>query len=242
MAYLSFISDKALKDAVQHLLDTANQAQEKAAKDFDRNVLDPFAYLFEVAGFKIASDELWIEGEKRRQAQKTLQNHIGNFHQKILGTVIGWDDLNTGGVIDLVCHERKIVAEVKNKFNTVKGSDRVKIYENLELLVMTKGHQYKSYTAYYVEVLPKTKERYNKEFTPSDNSKGSTKQPNALIRQIDGYSFYGLVTGVPDALEQLYKVLPTVIEDCSGYRFNQPNMANSLFKKAFFNTSYSKKS
>lgn len=232
MPQLSFISDSALAMAVQHLLDIATKARVKANKDFDRNVIDPFAVLFEMSGFK--TDELaWLAGEKNRQAQKSLQNHVGIFHQAILGGLAGWQDLGTGGVVDVVSLERKLIAEVKNKHNTVKGSDKVKVYDQMETLVMTKGHQYKDFTAYYVEIIPKSGARYDKPFTPPDSATGQPRRANPLIRQIDGYSFYALATGVPDALEQLFAALPDVIEACSDYRFADREFANRFFHKAF---------
>ncbi len=232
MPRLSFISDQALAAAVKHLLDVAVEARIKVDKRFGRNVIDPFAVLFEMSGFKVDQDT-WIVGEKNRQAQKTLQNHVGTFHQTILGSLDGWCDLGTGGVVDVISTQRKIISEIKNKHNTVKGSDRVKIYDQMETLVMTKGHQYKDFTAYYVEIIPKSGSRYNKPFTPPDSSKGKARHPNELIRQIDGHSFYALASGVPDALDQLFTVLPDVIESQSDYRFADRTFAQDFFKKAF---------
>jgi hypothetical protein len=176
---------------------------------------------------------VWETGEKNRQIQKTLQNHVGSFHQKILGAVDGWKDTGAGGVIDLVSEKQKVIAEIKNKYNTVKGSDKVKIYDHLEMQVMTKGHQYKGFTAYYVEVIPQNGHRYDKEFTPSDNSQGQQRKANPLIRQIDGYSFYSMVTSVPDALGQLFASLPDAIEENSGYKFQDREFALNFFHKAF---------
>jgi len=232
MPYLSFIADDALISVVTHLLAVAQKARTKADKDFDRNVIDPFAVLFEMSGFK-TDQAVWLAGEKNRQAQKSLQNHVGAFHQTILGMMNGWQDLGTGSVIDAVCPDKKLIAEIKNKHNTVKGSDKVKVYDHMETLVMTKGHQYKDFTAYYVEVIPKSGLRYNKEFTPPDSAKGQPRRANPLIRQIDGYSFYALATGVPDALEQLFMVLPDVIEACSDYQFEDRAFASAYFEKAY---------
>ncbi|MEQ1739028.1 MAG: Eco47II family restriction endonuclease [Methyloglobulus sp.] len=232
MPKLSFIADDVLEKEVQHLLSIAIQAKAKSELSFTRNVIDPFAVLFEMSGFDV--DEIvWEKGEKNRQIQKTLQNHVGAFHQRILGFVDGWRDTGTGGVVDLVSEKHRIIAEVKNKYNTVKGSDKVKIYDQLEMQVMTKGHQYKGFTAYYVEVIPQAGQRYNKEFIPSDSAQGQQRKANPLIRQIDGYSFYGLVTGVPDALSQLFAALPVVIEQNSEYTFKNRQFAQDFFRKAF---------
>jgi Eco47II restriction endonuclease len=232
MPKLSFIADDALEQEVRNLLNIASTAKAKSERDFTKNVIDPFAVLFEMSGFGVDEME-WITGEKNRQIQKTLQNHVGAFHQRILGFVDGWRDAGTGGVVDLASEKHKVVAEIKNKYNTVKGSDKVKVYDQLEMQVMTKGHQYKGFTAYYVEVIPQVGQRYNKEFIPSDSAQGQQRKANPLIRQIDGYSFYGLVTGVPDALSQLFSVLPGIIEENSGYRFANRQFAQDFFRKAF---------
>ncbi|MFA5982544.1 MAG: Eco47II family restriction endonuclease [Methylococcaceae bacterium] len=232
MSRLGFISDDALIQVVRHLLEIAEKARAKAEKDLERNVIDPFAVLFEMSGFN-SDQQGWLAGEKNRQAQKSLQNHVGAFHQIVLGKVEGWQDLGTGSVVDLVSTDRKIIAEIKNKHNTVKGSDKVKVYDQMETLVMTKGHQYKGYTAYYVEIIPKAGLRYDKEFTPPDSAIGQLRRPNPLIRQIDGYGFYELVTGQVGALAQLFEVLPDVIEACSDYRFADRQFAKAFFAKAF---------
>lgn len=232
MPWLNFISDDVLAHAVKNLLDVAVDARRKADKGFNRNVIDPFAVLFEMSGFQV-DEQAWLAGEKNRQAQKTLQNHVGTFHQTILGNIPGWEDLGTGGVIDIVCPDKKIIAEIKNKHNTVTGSDKVAVYDSIEGLVMPKLQKYKDFTGYYVEVVRKSKQPYNKPFTPSDKKSGHRRPSNPLIRQIDGYSFYALATGVPDALGQLFTVLPDVIESCSAYRFADRAFASQFFHKAF---------
>jgi hypothetical protein len=232
MPQLSFISDETLSNAVRNLLDVAVDARQKADKGFNRNVIDPFAVLFEMSGFQV-DEQTWLAGEKNRQAQKTLQNHVGTFHQAILGNIAGWENLGTGGVMDVVCTDRQIIAEVKNKHNTVKGSDKVAVYDTMDELVMPKLQKYKGFTAYYVEIIRKSKQPYDKPFTPSDKKESHRRPANPLIRQIDGYSFYGLATGVPDALSQLFTALPDVIESCSKYRFADRMFADQFFQKAF---------
>jgi hypothetical protein len=127
-----------------------------------------------------------------------------------------------------------IIAEVKNKHNTVTGSKLVDVYKGLESLVMPNGQIYKGYTAYYVEIVPKKPVRVNITFTPSDPRTSTRCSPNEKIRKIDGASFYTLVTGVEDALEQVYNSLPKVIKDL------QPNFdvassrgADNYYKKAY---------
>ncbi len=235
MAYLNYIMDCDLEAEVKHLLTTARQAKEKTSSKFDRNVIDPFAALFEMAGFRL-SHEQWYENELIRQSQKTLQNQVGEFHQKVLGHVQGWEDLGKGNIVDLVSHQAQIIAEVKNKYNTVSGGKLAELYDSLDKLVMPKSSKYKDYTVYYVTVIPKKAGRFDVPFTPSDKDKGARCRTNPLIRKIDGASFYTLVTGEEDALANLYTVMPQVIASLSTKDFFQPQDIQHLqnyFRAAF---------
>jgi hypothetical protein len=214
MPLLSWIDDSKLKLAVGHLLNTAKNAQIKSEKKFGKNVIDPFSAIFEIAGFEI-DYATWVNSETTRQAQKTLQNQIGEFHQIILGSVKGWDNLKTGKVIDVVCKEKRVVAEIKNKYNTVSFGEQAKLYYALEKLVMPKASIYKGYTSYFVSVIPKKRNRYDSPFTPSDKERGDKCPLNDKIREIDGASFYSLVTDETNALANLFGILPKVIEECS---------------------------
>lgn len=44
---------------------------EAKRRDFGENVIDPFAAMFEMAGFDLEHDS-WVRNELMRQAQKTL--------------------------------------------------------------------------------------------------------------------------------------------------------------------------
>jgi hypothetical protein len=236
MSKLSFISNEELEKAVGHLLTVARKAKIDVAKDINRNVVDPFSILFQMSGFNIDSDT-WKTGEMSRQAEKTLQNHVGKFHQDILGAASGWNNLDTGQIIDLECTGKKIIAEIKNKHNTISGGKLAGLYQDLESQVMPKHSKYKGYTAYYAIVIPKKSNRYDKEFTPPDKTKGSCCAKNPLIREIDGASFYTMVTGEENALSELFDVLPDVIEqickDTTQYKFDDRAFARSFFNAAF---------
>lgn len=235
MPYLSWIDDSDLQSTVTSLLATSRAAVIKAKTDFYSNVIDPFSAIFQMAGFPMTSAE-WIKSEEARQAQKTLQNHVGEFHQSILGKVNGWKNLGTGHIVDLVSTQNQIIAEVKNKHNTVTGGSLKDLYETLEGQVMPKSSIYKGYIAYYVTIIPKRPTKFDIEFTPSDKSSGTKKPVNKLIRHTDGASFYALVTGQGDALEELFKVLPSVINDVLRKKQISPQdvtFLNQLFDRAY---------
>ncbi|MCV6599301.1 MAG: Eco47II family restriction endonuclease [Alphaproteobacteria bacterium] len=208
MKKLKWISEKDLYELCQEIVDVLEVKSKDIEKDLHSNIVDPFSALFDASFHKMSLEE-WLATEKSRQIQKSLQNAIGNFHQKILGRVIGWKDLKTGGVADLVNKDKKIIAEIKNKFNTTKGNHKVAIYDDLKSLTKSK---YEGYVAYYVAIL--TKKRFDKEFTPSDNRKAGKRRPkNKNIREIDGATFYEIATGDKNAIYDLYNVLPHIISD-----------------------------
>lgn len=238
MPYLDWIADENLENEVLKILETASVGLTRAEEEFDKNVIDPFSILFEMAGFGIETVEQWIISERSRKAQKTLSGAFGTFHQSILGQVDGWQDLGIGHSADLFCESKLIVAEVKNKFNTVKGSDQVTVYDHLESLVMPKASIYKGFTAYYVEIIPKPlsgkPRKYDVPFRPSDKETKTLRPENPQIRKIDGKSFYALVTNDENALQDLYNVLPFVIGNLTGnfIKKDQLDLMGGYFSKA----------
>lgn len=136
-------------------------------------------------------------------------------------------------VIDIKNHEKKIIAEIKNKYNTTKGSDKKVLYDNLENQIST---TYLGYTGYYVEIVPKSPARYNVTFAPSDNILKVKKSARDDIRKIDGSSFYELATGFKDALKMLYEVLPNVVDEITGSNFSfikKDPLFQELFQKTY---------
>ncbi|MBG7607855.1 MAG: Eco47II family restriction endonuclease [Verrucomicrobia bacterium] len=63
----TFLTDAALVAEVSHLLNTVEEALESLKAEMDRNVIDPFAALFEMAGFGL-DHEGWVRSELMRQA------------------------------------------------------------------------------------------------------------------------------------------------------------------------------
>lgn len=125
---------------------------------------------------------------------------------------------------------------MKNKYNTVTGGKLAEQYYSLERLVTPKASQYKDYTAYFVNIIPKKPERFNLPFQPSDKDKGIKCPVNENIRIIDGASFYTLVTGREEAIQEFYDALPLVIEEIYRADYGLPNFTlpdKDLFKEYF---------
>lgn len=227
---LSWISHEKLRQIVRTLIE---EGRPKSAGLNHSNIVDPFSAVFDMAVNGMTMEE-WTKAEIRRQHQKTLQNAIGKFHQTVLGSVEGWVDKGVGNVFDLQCDSRKIFAEVKNKFNTVKGSDKIDIYNKMARWRGADPAHYE-YTGYYVQIL--TKKPFNQLFVPSDNTTKNKAAENKYIREIDGASFYALVTGSETALHDLYRVLPAVLSEVipefKGHELDHSADFEKLFTEAF---------
>lgn len=225
---LAFIDDDDLRLEVKKVLDIAHVAVEAAKENIYSNIIDPFSAIFDSQRQNITPSD-WLQQEKARQIQKTLQNAVGDFHQSILGCVDGWTNLNTGNVVDLSSDSNKIIAEIKNKYNTTKGNHKKIIYDDLNSLI---NNDFFGYIGFYVEIIPKSRNPYNKPFTPPDNETGTRRPENNNIRIIDGRSFYELVTGQVNSLDKLYDVLPKIIAEITGNAHTKI-VADPLFKELF---------
>ncbi|MBQ7287788.1 MAG: Eco47II family restriction endonuclease [Candidatus Gastranaerophilales bacterium] len=227
---LSYISNEKLYSCVEHVIcPVVNAIEEKEQTLYD-NVIDPFSAVFDSIINKISLSQ-WLEVEKSRQVHKTLQNGIGTFHQSLIGNIDGWEDLGTGQIVDLRNKERKIIAEVKNKYNTTKGNHKPVIYDDLKLKLDSCGDD--QYIGYYVEVIRKCRTKYCKPFTPSDNTTHEKRPEHPRIKVIDGESFYTLATGSETALVDLYRVLPKIVCEIVGYDIKMDEMYSILFEKAY---------
>lgn len=206
---MSTFDRNAVKEAIRPVVELVAKAEEAHTEaKLTKNTLDCFGALIDSAAQQISIDT-WKQQEKARQVQKTKQNAIGDMHERILATIAGVQQLPVGNVCDIRCDRLKVIAEVKNKWNTTKGNHKVQIYNDLATLL----EQLNGYTAYYVEILPKNGKRYNEPFTPPDNRTGQRVIERADIRKIDGRSFYELLTGSAEALDELYMLLPSLIAE-----------------------------
>jgi len=223
---IDFLEHNKLYDLCNNIIKTLQTSISTKEKTLYSNIIDPFSAIFDASFHEISLTE-WIKAEKIRQIQKTFQNEIGAFHQKLLGSIKGWEDLGNGGVVDVINQDRQIIAEIKNKFNTTKGNHKIAIYDDFDNLLKTK---YQGFTAYYVAIL--TKKRFNKPFTPSDNKTSTRRRENKQIVEIDGKSFYEIVTGDKNAIYKVYKAIPYILSDILKSD-NSKILSDPLFEELF---------
>lgn len=231
----TFDKDK-VKEVLRPLVKSAYESQDSAEKDMYRNTIDVFAAVIETTIKDISMDE-WMVQEKQRQVQKTLQNQIGELHQAVLGTLDGVENLKTGSVVDLDGTAKGFIAEVKNKHNTTKGNHKKSIYDDLQSQLPDDEH----IKGYYVEILPKNGKSYDDTFTPSDNVTKNNRDENERIRRIDGQTFYEKVTGNPDALKELYQLLPVVTAEILQEEYGEERDPSKYVNDEEFSRIYGKK-
>ena len=85
---------------------------------------DPFIKSI-VLGFYKLTDEEWFKKEQVRVLQKILEMKIGSFHENLLGKFSEFETLKKGHIsgCDVQKKDGSVIIEVKNRYNTTKGSD-----------------------------------------------------------------------------------------------------------------------
>ncbi len=197
---LSWISDNDLHSAVQTLAKRANNARMSATKRMHKNIVDPFSSLIIASTLEVDSTQALVNIQKSGSTLSGISSALGNFHQEILASIAGWENHDAG--YDLENSARKMLAEVKNKHNTMNASNRSAVISDLDTAVRQKGS---GWVGYLVVIIPRQAVRYEKKLNIA-------KRP---VYEIDGVSFYAKATGSECALHDLFKTVITTLESIS---------------------------
>lgn len=224
-----FVENEIFIAEVKRVFDKIETAYNEIDNTFYSNVIDPFSAYFDMLIQDISQDR-WIEQEKSRQIQKTLQNEIGYFHQNILGSIGEWKNPGSGGGFDVENKSKKIFAEIKNKWNTFNSSSMDATYEKM---VRYLNNEKKGYKAYIVMILPKKSERFIKKFVPPQ------KQEREDLLLVDGATFYEIVTGNKNGIKIVFESIEKavkIIEERTGKKYTKnAKFSLDLFIKAYGN-------
>ncbi len=214
---LSFISED---DFLKHIQETIEKYGEKLnsfdLKEFNKNLIDPIKLIFDKSVYGATWEEI-VSNEIFRQRDKSNNNDIGYFHQRIFqyikncsvpenGKNGGWDVIYEDGVgITLpdgsVVHS--IYVELKNKHNTMNSSSAGKTFIKMQNQLLKND----DCACFLVEAIAKSSQNIKWE-TTVDKQRVSHK----LIRRVSIDQFYALVTGQEDAFHQICMVLPSAIK------------------------------
>lgn len=214
---LSFISEEEFSN---HVKETIAQYDKKLEsfdlKRFNKNIIDPIKLIFDKTVYRSSWEEI-VSNEIFRQRDKSNNNDIGYFHQRIFQYIAdcqvpkngengGWDVIyeNTNGIeIPDVGIVHKVYVEMKNKHNTMNDASAGKTFIKMQNQLLNDD----DCACFLVEVIAKRSQNIKWETTVDKKKVG-----HKLIRRVSLDQFYALVTGQEDAFYQMCMVLPSVIE------------------------------
>ena len=214
---IDFITEQEFTEHVKNTIKAyGTSLQPFNLKKLNNNILDPVKMIFDKNVYQESWDQL-IKNEIFRQRDKSNNNSIGYFHQRIFqyfkychvpdnGTEGGWDVIfnkESGILLPEGDTVHKIYVEMKNKHNTMNSASSGKTYIKMQDQLL----QDDDCACFLVEAI--ATRHQNIKWTTSVNSQ---KVSHKRIRRVSIDEFYSIVTGEHDAFFKICKVLPTVIE------------------------------
>lgn len=214
---LNFISEK---DFTEHVKATIEKYGEKLEsfdlKRFNKNIIDPIKLIFDKTVYHSSWDEI-VSNEIFRQRDKSNNNDIGYFHQRIFqyidncqvppnGEEGGWDVIyksDAGIPVPDAGIVHTVYVEMKNKHNTMNSASAGKTFIKMQHQLLNDD----DCACFLVEAIAQHSQNIKWETTVDKKKVG-----HKLIRRVSLDKFYALVTGQEDAFYQMCMVLPSVIE------------------------------
>ena len=104
--------------------------------------------------------------------------------------------------------------------------------------LIKKNSIYFGATSYFAQIIPKKPASFDRCFTPPDKATGKISLQDNKVREIDGRSFYAMVTGYDDALDMLHDQIPIALAQSgaigNGFSTNDLKELSDYFKRAYF--------
>lgn len=211
---LSFISEQDFKD---HVRNTIQNYGEKLApynlKRFNSNIVDPIKLIFDKSVYQYSWEEI-IKNEIFRQRDKSSNNDIGYFHQRIFQYMSGCTVPQTGW--DVIFQKdsrievpecgsvRAIYVEMKNKHNTMNSASSAKTYMKMQGQLLSDD----DCACFLVEAIAKRSQN-----VAWSVSLDGVRQKHRRIRRVSMDEFYKIVTGQEDSFYRMCMALPSVIQE-----------------------------
>ncbi len=214
---LEFISEEDFRNHVKLTIEKYGEKLESFnLKRFNKNIVDPVKLIFDKTVYHATWDEI-ISNEIFRQRDKSNNNDIGYFHQRIFqyiencrvpdnGKEGGWDVIyeNADGITlpdGSIVH--RIYVEMKNKHNTMNSSSAGKTFMKMQNQLLKDD----DCACFLVEAIAKKSQNIKWETTVDKQKMG-----HKLIRRVSIDQFYALVTGQEDAFYRMCLILPQTIQ------------------------------
>lgn len=242
---LNFISEE---DLTAHVKKTIQKYGDKLTsfnlKRFNKNIVDPIKLIFDKNIYQTSWEET-INNEIFRQRDKSNNNDIGYFHQRIFSYIQnckvpdngkdgGWDVIyrNPNGIVlpdNSIVHT--VYVEMKNKHNTMNSSSAGKTFIKMQHQLLKDD----DCACFLVEAIAKKSQNIKWE-TTVDKSHVSHK----LIRRVSIDEFYALVTNEKDAFYRLCLCLPSIIQKVIDNEGHSLIPHDTVFDELKRNANYSK--
>jgi len=156
---------------------------------------DPFLKAVLMGQYSM-SNEQWKSAEKARLKQKVLEMKMGDFHEELMGKFPEYETLPTGHSTgcDVQKKDGSVIIEVKNRDNTVKGSD------GKHIITLLKKHREAGKKAIFVQInCPKGKV----------NRFGASAEMDIW----NGRQVYAFLSGREDFFDDLQKTIQYVFNN-----------------------------
>lgn len=214
---LPFITEEEFTAHVKHTIEKYGDKLESVdLKKFNKNLIDPIKLIFDNSVYKNSWQET-VSNEIFRQRDKSNNNDIGYFHQKIFsyfkgctvpdnGQDGGWDIifkapdgicLPNGSVV------HTIYVEMKNKHNTMNSASAGKTFIKMQNQLLKDD----DCACFLVEAIAKKSQNIKWETTVDGQRVG-----HKLIRRVSIDKFYEIVTGTENAFYLMCMELPHTIK------------------------------
>ena len=210
---LSFISEENFLNHVEATIQYyGDKLEPYDLKKFNKNIIDPVKLIFDKSVYKFSWEEI-VKNEIFRQRDKSNNNDIGYFHQRIFQYMSncevptsGWDVVfskNSGIDVSDGDNVSRVFVEMKNKHNTMNSAASGKTYIKMQSQLLADD----DCACLLVEVIAKQSQNIHWAVSVDGQQKKHRR-----IRRVSIDKFYSLVTGQEDAFYQMCMVLPNVIE------------------------------
>jgi len=204
---LDFLDVDDFIELVEKTMDKMYSKHEgKKLKDFNERIIDPIKTTFDMAVNNFSKKE-WIEAEIDRQADKSVGNVIGHFHEEMFNLIEDWHSPGSGKGFDVIKDDGSIFIELKNKHNTINSSSGKSAFNKLKAKLEEKPEA----TTYIVHVINTHSIDEVWRIGVSKDANGDiVHNTDERIRKMSVDKLYEMATGDADAFKKVCEVLPII--------------------------------
>ena len=200
--YFEYIDDYKFLEICDNMRLKINKRNKDIKKKIDNNGIDVYKKEIEKIIFNYSEEE-WEKAEIQRQVDKTLSNAIGILHEDMFSNIKGWKSYHSKDYYsDIINKDGDIIGEIKNKHNTIKGSDLKKYVKDWNIAL----DKDKNLTIFLGIVNPKNIEGENCLL----KSEGKTYD---RLRKITGKKLLEFLTGDINAWDKYMKGIKKAIRE-----------------------------